>query len=95
MSNLNFSDIIGVQEKAFKVIMSNIDTSISREISLDTDLSSVGFSSTSFIRLVIALEAEFNFEFDGDKMFFTAFSTVKSMVEYVESKIINKNCDSV
>jgi len=43
--------------------------------------------SMSFIQLVVAVEKEFNIEFDDDKLLISEFIDVKSMVEYVESKI--------
>lgn len=39
------------------------------------------------IKVVVALESEFDFEFDDEMLLITKFPTVKSMVEYVESKI--------
>jgi len=50
-------------------------------------LIAIGFDSITFIKTIVALENEFDFEFDDDKLLFTEFPTIKSMVEYVESKV--------
>ena len=47
----------------------------------------VGLDSITFIKIVVALEGEFGFEFDDDMLLITKFPTVQSMVEYVESKV--------
>jgi acyl carrier protein len=55
---------------------------------LDSDFSSIGLDSLTFIQLIVVLEETFGFEFDDEVLLITGFPTVKSMVEYVESKII-------
>jgi acyl carrier protein len=43
--------------------------------------------SITFIKIVIQLESNFCFEFDDEMLLLAAFPTVKSMIDYVESKI--------
>lgn len=50
-------------------------------------LSELDINSITFVEIVVALEEAFDFEFDDEKLFFTAFPTISSMVEYVESKL--------
>lgn len=42
--------------------------------------------SLIFIKTVIALEKEFEFEFDIEMMLVKSFSEIKSLIEYVKSK---------
>lgn len=58
-------------------------------ITLDrnTILSELDINSITFIEIVVAMELAFDFEFDDEKLLFTAFPTISSMTEYVESKI--------
>ncbi len=58
----------------------------------EKDFSSLELDSITFIKLVVALESEFDFEFDDEMLLITVFPTVRSMYEYVESKIIS--CES-
>ena len=83
----NLNDI---QKKALEIITSNTDPESSKEVTLDTDFSIIGIDSITFITVIVALEVEFDFEFDDEKLLFTAFPTVRTMVEYVELKIFEK-----
>ena len=78
--------ITGIQQRAFEIIVSNQcikDTNIS----IDMDWDTIGFDSLTFIKVIVALENEFDFEFDDDMLLNTKFPTIKSMLEYVESKV--------
>ena len=81
----NGEDMTETQKRAFDVIVSNVSEEISVNITLDTDFNNIGFDSITFIKTVVALESEFDFEFDDEKLLISEFPTVKSMVEYVES----------
>ena len=67
-----------------------MDEIYSGEISLDMDFSNIGLDSFTFIKIVVNLESEFDFEFDDEMLLNTVFPTLKTMVEYVESKISSK-----
>lgn len=82
------------QKKILGVLQASIDEKIVNGISLDADFSSVGMDSISFIKIVVALECEFNFEFDDERLLIDAFPTIKSMIEYVDAKIKTHNCDN-
>lgn len=87
----NFSDSDGlsdIQKRAFEVIISNLSEKISDNISVDMDFNSIGLDSITFITIIVALEGEFDFEFDDEMLLITKFPTVRSMVEYVESKTV-------
>jgi acyl carrier protein len=53
----------------------------------NTVLSELDINSITFVEIVVALEASFDFEFDDEKLHFSAFPTILSMAEYIESKI--------
>ena len=59
-----------------------------------TDLSmsfaNLGINSLSFIELLVALENEFEFEFDDDMLLIEEFPTVKDLVDYVQSICCDK-----
>ena len=75
-----------VQKRAFEVIIANLSEKVSDNVSLDMDFNSIGLDSITFIKTIVALECEFDFEFDDEMLLITKFPTIKSMVEYVESK---------
>ncbi|MCI8610500.1 MAG: acyl carrier protein [Dorea sp.] len=84
------NSISGIQKKILEVIASNIDEIFSGELSLDMDFANIGLDSLTFIKLVINLESEFDFEFDDEMLLITVFPKLETMVEYVESKIACK-----
>lgn len=77
-----------VQSRAIAIIFDYIDEMIlpSMDI-LDTNLTSVGVDSITFISIVLSLEKEFGFEWDDDMLSISAFSSTMSILEYVESKV--------
>lgn len=75
--------------KAFEAIAATLSESLEipvESIKIDEPLSELNLDSINFVKLVIALEAEFDFEFDDDKLLISEFPTVLSLVEYVEEK---------
>lgn len=82
-----FDELNDVQKRVFEVIIENISKKVSDNVTLDMDFNSVGLDSITFIKAIIALESEFDFEFEDEMLLITKFPTVMSMVEYVESKI--------
>lgn len=86
--NSNSNSLTDIQKSIYKVIISNLSEIISDNVSLDMNFNSIGLDSITFIKTVVELEHEFDFEFEDDMLLITKFSTVKSMIEYVESKIM-------
>ena len=56
-------------------------------MTLETSLGEAGVDSITFVTLVVALEGEFNFEFDDEMLLISAFPTIKSIIDYVELKV--------
>ena len=77
--------------KSNKYNMSSNNTESDIVITVDTLLSDLPFDSIKFIKMVVALESEFDFEFDDEKLLFTQFQTVKSLIEYVNFKVNSLN----
>ena len=75
-----------------QIVLTRIKESIENEIMdpivLEDDLSSIGVNSITFIKIVVDLETEFDFEFDDEMLSYKSFPTINSLVEYVDSKMI-------
>ena len=80
------SELNAVPQKAFGVIKSTLAPK-NEDVTLETSFVEAGVDSITFVNLVVALESEFNFEWDDEMLLITAFSTIRSMVEYVESRV--------
>ena len=84
---VSYDEMPEIQKKALEVIASNLNSKYLDDISLDSDFANIGIDSITFIKIVVALESEFDFEFDDEMLLITAFPTVKSIIQYVESKV--------
>jgi len=82
----NISELNDNQKKALEVIISNLDSKIAGDITLEAEFAGAGIDSVTFIKIVLALENEFDFEFDDEMLLITNFPKVRTLVEYVELK---------
>lgn len=76
-----------VAGRVIAIIKSNIPLEENFILSTEDELSYIGVNSITFIKVIVAIENDFGFEFDDDKLSHKSFTNVKSIIEYVESKI--------
>ena len=95
LEEIDSDDLSDIQKKVMDIIISNLDENISNKISIDMDFNSIGLNSITFVKTVVALEGEFNFEFDDEMLLFTKFPTVRSMCEYIEKSCENNYGDAI
>ncbi|MCL2702982.1 MAG: amino acid adenylation domain-containing protein [Defluviitaleaceae bacterium] len=76
-----------VQRKILQVIKSRVDQQFSNRVVMAASFEESGVDSLVYVELVVALEGEFDIEFDDEMIVTTAFSGFKGLVEYVESKV--------
>lgn len=79
-----------IQKKILDVITSNlIETEFeTQKIHVNTPLTDLNINSITFVKTIVALESAFDFEFDDEKLLFSAFPTIGSMIQYVETKVL-------
>ena len=53
---------------------------------LESKFTEYGVDSTTFVKIVVAIEDALNIEFDDSKLLLTALPTIKSVIEYAEEK---------
>lgn len=75
-----------LKKRAFEIIVSNLIGKISDNISLDMNFNIVGLDSITFVKIIVALESEFDFDFDDEMLLMAKLPTIRSMIEYVELK---------
>lgn len=61
--------------------------SVKEYLSQNDDLTQVGLNSILFIKLVVAIETEFDIQFDDEDLDYKKFASLKSLCNYVEEKI--------
>ena len=68
-------------KKILQIIKDNLSNDIS--IGPESLLQDIEIDSITFIKIIVALESEFEFEFDDEKLLFTEFPSIKDMIDYV------------
>jgi acyl-CoA synthetase (AMP-forming)/AMP-acid ligase II/acyl carrier protein len=86
LNNNSGEELNDTQKKAFEVIVSVLKEKIFDIIPIDLNI--IDIDSITFIKAVVALEGEFDFEFDDEMLLISKFPTIKSIVDYVESKTV-------
>ena len=61
-----------------------VNTECSNEIFENSLLCDLEITSIDFVKIVIEIETEFNIEFEDEKLQFSEFSTIQSLIDYVE-----------
>lgn len=75
-------------KEIISIIVANTGTKIlADDINMETPFDVLNLNSITFIKIIVNLESEFDFEFDDEMLVITAFPTIGSMVDYVKSKI--------
>ncbi|OPH56179.1 hypothetical protein BC351_28845 [Paenibacillus ferrarius] len=57
------------------------------QLQLEDSLTSIGLSSVSFIKLIVAIENHFDFEFEDEDLNYKVFQKLQDIVNYVEKRI--------
>jgi len=83
------NELTDIQTKILEVIFSSFEDTVTNQTSLDDRFSDIGLDSITFIKMIIDIENEFEFEFDDEMLTIRKYPFIRTMVEYVESKIKN------
>jgi len=83
----SFEENNNFKQKILNIILRNSKELGSVEAPLDLKLSTVGLDSISFIKVIAALEEEFDFDFDDEMLLMTNFLTIGAILNYVSAKI--------
>lgn len=87
-NNIVLQNVIGVTyitKRVLDIISENTNVQLSDCISEDSNFPEM--DSITFIKIIVALENEFDFEFDDEMLLISRFPTIKPMIEYVEIKV--------
>ena len=72
-----------MEERILEFIKKNAKE-VGIEVEKDTVISET-IDSITFVEMVVALETEFNFEFDDEMLSFSNFETIGQLVDYVKA----------
>lgn len=85
---------MSIEERFLKVLKRTMEAG-EKGINADTDLSTLGFNSISYIKLVVAVEEEFNIEFNDEYLDISKFDSINSVISYIESEILALSTENV
>ncbi|WP_034860608.1 phosphopantetheine-binding protein [Ruminiclostridium cellobioparum] len=76
--------ICEIEQKIFELIKKNI---ANEKMDILANLTDLGINSITFVKILIAIENEYDFEFDDDDLNFENFKTVSTLAKYVEDRL--------
>lgn len=71
-------------EKIQSIIRDNIKVC---EVTPELRLNELNIDSITFIKIIVSLESEFEFEFEDEKLLFSTFPTIQSIIDYVNEQV--------
>lgn len=72
-------------------VLDIINSVNSTEATLESSLNDLGINSIDFIRIIVTLEDEFDFEFENEMLLYESFSDINSIVKYIGFKLWGKS----
>ncbi|MCK4257915.1 MAG: hypothetical protein KAX49_02995 [Halanaerobiales bacterium] len=77
-----------IEKRLLKVFQENLSgREIEESTLMDTDLVDLDINSLNFIKIVVALEEEFDIEFEDSQLNFELFGKVSKLMALIEEKI--------
>ena len=70
--------------KVIEILNANINNAEVREDKLDEDLSELGMDSITFIKIIVALEEEFECEIPDSKLLISEMNTANKIVQVLK-----------
>lgn len=80
----NIKEIAREKVLAFAKTHLNVDSEI---VNLDDNMLSYNINSVDFIKIVVSIETEFDFEFHEDDLAMGRFTTFGEIADYVEQRL--------
>ena len=82
-----------ILNRVLKILNKNMDNIKIDVAQIDKDLSVIGMDSLVFIRVIVALEEEFDIEFPDDKLLMSEMNTVSKILDVVADTLAEKHED--
>lgn len=73
-----------IYDELITIIKSYLDV---EEITPDSELEALGFSSYEFVKIVVEIEMKFGFEFDDEYLDFRKFKTIGDLTHYIDRMV--------
>ena len=79
---------MGIREKIIEILAVHSDMeNVNKYFHENDNLNKLRMNSISFIKMVIDLEREFNFEFEDEALNYSKFTSLNLLCDYVEEQM--------
>ncbi|MFZ5351515.1 MAG: acyl carrier protein [Bacillota bacterium] len=82
MENNKYQEIL---EKLNEIAKENIN--LNKDLEIDENLSAYINNSIDFIKIVVAIETEYNIEFTDEELETDNFQTVRNLIDFIINKL--------
>ena len=80
-----------ILDKVLKILNVNIENAKLTPEQMEDDVSTIGMDSITFIRIIVALEEEFDIEIPDEYLLLTAMNTISKMTDVISAVLDNQN----
>lgn len=77
-----------IEMRLIKILKENIaNSSLDDEKLLNSDMQGLGVNSLNFIKIIVAIEQEFDIEIDDSQLNYQLFGSIKDIVALIEENL--------
>ena len=80
-------------DRVMEIILYYVSDENKAKLTIDDPMSSFGINSVDFIKIIVAIETEYNFEFLDEDLAMDRFHTVRDLSEYVLQRVSENEQD--
>jgi len=78
--------LFDTEKRLMEILKEQVEDIDESEVTMDSKLTDIGINSLSFIKIAVAIEKEFNMQFEVENLSVENFETLKNILEYIEKK---------
>ena len=82
-----------ISDRVMEIILYYVSDENKAKLTIDDPMSSFGINSVDFIKIIVAIETEYNFEFFYEDLAMDRFHTVRDLSEYVLQRVSENEQD--
>lgn len=75
-----------VEEKVLEIVKEYINVGENDTITIDTDFEEMNINSVDFIKIIVRVETEFDFEFYDDDLTMGRFNSIHELCDYIKER---------
>lgn len=72
-----------VEEKVFEIVKEYVNVENDNDINIDTDFEEMNINSVDFIKIIVRVETDFDFEFYDDDLTMGRFNNMHELIDYI------------